>query len=81
MRVKLSSDEVKRRLNERRKAYRRMNFDGCPGRGSVMKDEGKVEIPIPVQEDRDYRARLQPRDLTAFICHDPLPGYSALERK
>src|SRR5258708_32651 len=31
--------------------------------------------------DRDYRAGLEPRDLSAALFGDPLPGYSALERR
>ncbi len=31
--------------------------------------------------ERDRRLALQPRDLTAAFCGDPLPGYSALERR
>lgn len=30
---------------------------------------------------RDMRLQIKPRDLTAFLCGDPLPGYSALERR
>lgn len=38
---------------------------------------------VPAAEvlaDRDLRATLVPRDLTAAFFGDPLPGYSALER-
>lgn len=31
--------------------------------------------------ERDRRLALQPRDLTALLFGDPLPGYSALERR
>lgn len=31
--------------------------------------------------ERDCRSNLQPRDLTAALMGDPLPGYSALEVK
>lgn len=30
--------------------------------------------------ERDRRAQLRPRSITAAICGDPLPGYSALDR-
>jgi hypothetical protein len=30
--------------------------------------------------DRDRRANLEPRDLTAWFFGDPLPGMSALDR-
>lgn len=31
--------------------------------------------------DRDRRLAVQPRDLTALVCGDPLPGESALDRR
>jgi len=37
-------------------------------------------IPEAVLAERDARLALDPRDLTAAFCGDPLPGYSALER-
>ena len=40
-----------------------------------------VEIPIEVIAERERRLALQPRDLSAALCGDPLPGYSALERR
>jgi hypothetical protein len=40
-----------------------------------------VQIPASVLADRDARLALSPRDLTAAIAGDPLPGMSALERK
>lgn len=39
------------------------------------------EIPDEVWADRDRRLGLTPRDLSATLCGDPLPGYSALERR
>ena len=38
-------------------------------------------IPNEVLFERDKRLALAPRDLTAAICGDPLPGHSALERR
>lgn len=38
-------------------------------------------IPDAVLEDRERRYLIQPRDLVASIAGDPLPGYSALDRK
>jgi hypothetical protein len=38
--------------------------------------------PCPLAlADRDRRAELEPRDLTAWFCGDPLPGMSALDRR
>lgn len=39
------------------------------------------DIPPSVIDDRDRRADLAPRDLTAAFFGDPLPGRSALERR
>ena len=38
-------------------------------------------IPDEVEADRDARKELRPRDLTAQLLGDPLPGYSALDRR
>ena len=38
--------------------------------------------PCPLAlADRDRRAKLEPRDLTASFFGDPLPGMSALDRR
>ena len=38
--------------------------------------------PCPLAlADRDRRAELEPRDLTAWFFGDPLPGMSALDRR
>jgi len=38
-------------------------------------------VPQQVIADRDRRAALAPRSLIAALAGDPLPGYSALERR
>jgi hypothetical protein len=51
-------------------------------RGLRINRKVKVEnIPQEVLADRDYRADLPPRSLSAAFFGDPLPGYSALERR
>lgn len=40
-----------------------------------------IQIPGNVWDDRNRRLEIPPRDLTAAIAGDPLPGYSALERR
>ncbi len=40
-----------------------------------------VTIPDERDLDRRHRQTLEPRDLTAAFMGDPLPGYSALERR
>jgi len=45
-------------------------------------NEGKnMKVPPEVFAERDRRLSLAPRSLTAAICGDPLPGYSAMERR
>lgn len=41
-----------------------------------------INTEVSVRTLREWRNRLElrPRDLTAAICGDPLPGYSALDR-
>lgn len=38
-------------------------------------------VPAFVLEDRERRYQLAPRDLTAALLGDPLPGLSALEQR
>ena len=49
------------------------DFVNCLGAG--------ITIPDEVLSDRDRRMDLSPRDLSAALCGDPLPGYSALDRR
>lgn len=37
-------------------------------------------VPESALEERDRRLALAPRDTTALLLGDPLPGFSALER-
>jgi len=41
----------------------------------------RPEIPVDTQAEWEARLNTKPRDLTAAFCGDPLPGFSALERK
>jgi hypothetical protein len=42
----------------------------------------KMDRPDPMSmQAREIRLSICPRDLTALICGDPLPGYSALDRR
>ena len=49
--------------------------------GPTSRSESDRYIPPAVIEDRDLRQTLAPRDLTAILCGDPLPGRSALDRR
>lgn len=47
----------------------------------VIRDDAGMHVPPEVLAERDRRRELVPRDLTAAFFGDPLPGYSALERR
>lgn len=54
----------------------------CHGHTRVVHNDAQaVHIPAPVLAARDARLALSPRDLTAAIAGDPLPGMSALDRR
>ena len=47
----------------------------------IGKDLLTERIPAHVLIERDMRENISPRDLTAVLCGDPLPGMSALDRR
>jgi hypothetical protein len=50
--------------------------------GKVIPRQGADQPPaLSALADRDARVAIYPRDLTASICGDPLPGYSAGDRR
>ena len=74
--IKLTPEMRKKRYDA--EARRRM-------RGvRVRQPDGRLPrapIPAVVLEDRDRRYSIPPRDLTAALLGDPIPGMSALERR
>src|SRR5688572_19780182 len=54
--------------------------DVCRGHVRLQQQAPVVNIPDSVLAEREARLALSPRDLTAAIAGDPLPGMSALER-
>lgn len=52
-----------------------------PRRPNTVPQAGQIKVCSDVLEERNARALLEPRDLTAAFFGDPLPGYSALERR
>ena len=55
--------------------------EACRGHARVVQQQAQVvNIPASVLAEREARLALSPRDLTAAIAGDPLPGMSALER-
>ncbi len=56
--------------------------EACKGcRRLVHHEVQVVNVPASVLADRDARLARVPRDLTAAIAGDPLPGMSALDRR
>lgn len=54
----------------------------CRSYARVIQQQARaVIVPDHVKAERDRRLALAPRDLTAAIAGDPLPGMSALEKK
>ena len=49
--------------------------------GNTAEQSGYGRPPDEVLAEREYRERLPHRDLTAAVCGDPKPGYSALDRR
>lgn len=67
---------VERSRKESRERYRANYL-----RKSFIEYSSSVSIPAKISEDRKSRERLHHTNLTALICGDPLPGYSALDRR
>jgi IS30 family transposase len=54
----------------------------CGGYVRVVQQQVQVvNVPEHVLAERDRRLAQRPRDLTAAIAGDPLPGMSALEKR
>ena len=71
-------DQYRRRLKERKAAqYVSPHLNGT----LFPVDGNHVTVPESAQADRERRYALHPRDLTAALVGDPLPGYSALDRR
>ena len=62
---------------EIRNTYERMRRAEADG---VENPTYRAHIPLPVEADRDRRINA-PRTITALVCGDPPPGYSALDRR
>lgn len=75
------TDEDKAAKRRRANELARLRNDK-PKTGRLAFGERIIDRPTPdILRERDRRLALPPRDLTAAFCGDPLPGYSALERR
>lgn len=65
--------------------YRRKSIQKRPEHRAVLQHQHvvgqKLQVDVGAVADREHRARLEPRSLTAMLLGDPLPGYSALDRR
>lgn len=71
----LRMDSAKRDLWRARQKIRRAEYL----REIAADDRPRKPDPAAIEE-MHYRNGLEPRDVTARFCGDPLPGYSALDR-
>lgn len=73
------SQRVKRNEYER---ARRMGQDKTLTKiAGITFEAHKSRMPEEVSSERNSRFSIAPRDLTAAFFGDPLPGYSALDRR
>lgn len=77
--TKIEREARRERYNKRRAQIEREDWKYVYQGYAVRKEEYR-----PSEEalaERAQRLSQAPRDLTAALCGDPLPGYSALERR
>jgi plasmid stabilization system protein ParE len=73
--------ETARRIGKGVTATREWLQDLRGARHVIGQNPDMTQVPPELIEDRDRRYSIMPRDLTALLCGDPLPGMSALERR
>lgn len=76
----MNAHEQARALNRQRRRERERAWRAEAKQSAHMVQSSSAHIPPDVLDDRDRRADLLPRDLTAALQGDPLPGRSALDR-
>jgi hypothetical protein len=76
---RLRADEIMTAIEKARWIHRRDHTPtaGVTKTGALRKST--IAAPPGAFDERDRRARLLPRSLTASLMGDPLPGYSAAE--
>lgn len=85
------SEEARERYRKQRREYMREYSRDTRTTRSAAEKMGmhasgasrtrEPDVPRGVLRERAEREQLAPRSLTAALCGDPLPGYSALERR
>lgn len=66
---------------EKKKQYATENYPGRKAKGVGFFTPSSAHPGMTILEERNTRLALAPRDLTAAFFGDPLPGYSALEKR
>lgn len=59
----------------------RQAYYGVRPKGLLSREGMSVSVPAIVQEEQRRRLELSHASLTAALMNDPLPGFSALDRK
>lgn len=75
----ISATAVQQKFKREREKQRNGSAITQAGNNATLAD--RPRITEAALADRDRRQTLGPRDLTAAFCGDPLPGYSALDRR
>jgi hypothetical protein len=81
---RFTEEEARERHRAQVRDYQRRRRAGelpPPAPCAVQDQRVDVEPPPEVLADRDARASLLPASPTQALCGDPLPGYSALDRR
>ena len=72
----LGNTQIAERMGRARQVIQRKRNgeygESVRGRRIVDDADFKIVIPDEVLADRDRRLAMQPRDLTAFLCGDPI---------
>ena|SRR6187402_1434207 len=78
--IRLPPEKKEQRLDKKRK-YSNEQYSGRKAKGVGFFTPSSAHPDTRILEERNARLALAPRDLTAAFFGDPLPGYSALEKR
>lgn len=76
-----ATSDVKIKRNEASRRRRFHDKAKTPPRLQLERQFASSKPSPELIAERDYRLSIAPRDLTAALQGDPLPGFSALERR
>jgi hypothetical protein len=78
---KLSYEQIGAKIGRTGRAVQAKLMVHDNGSKLDLSHEPKITVPEFVEELRDRMCSVAPRDLTAAMFGDPLPGFSALDRR